>query len=81
MTDAKAYTGGSTSVLFAAHSQNYMTELVAFVVDASPQHNPIDQLPDFVVNLVSVPSTVVCAVVNKYWAADSAEKAVDAGDK
>ena len=67
--------------MFAAHSKDYLTELLASVAAASSQHHSVDQLADFVVNLAVVPSTVVAAVVKEYWAADSAEKAVDAGDK
>ena len=68
--------------MFAAHSKDYLTELVASVAAASPQHHSVDQLADFVLNLVVVPSTVAAAAaaaaVKEYWAADAAEKAVDA---
>ena len=78
MAHAKTHTAGSTSVVFVGHSKDYLTELVASVAAASPQHHSVDQLADFVVNLAAVPSTVVAAVVKEYWAADAAEKAVDA---
>jgi len=64
--------------VFAAHSRDYLTELVTSVAAASPQHHSVDQLADSVVNLSAVPSIVVAAAVKAYWAVDSAEKAVDA---
>ena len=69
MAHAKTHTAGSTSVVFVGHSKDYLTELVASVAAASPQHHSVDQLADFVVNLAAVPSTVVVSVV-EYSAID-----------
>ena len=77
VSDAEAYTADSTSAVFAARSKEYLTELVASVAPASPQHHYVDQLADLVVNLAGAPSTAVAAAVKEYWAADYAAKAVD----
>ena len=54
VADAEAYTADSTSAVFAAHSKDYLTELVASVAPAFPQHHSV-------VNLAGVPSTAAAA--------------------
>lgn len=65
--------------MFAAYSKDYLTELVASVAVASPQHQSVDSLTDFAVNLTAGPLFVVAAVAKECSAAEfAAEKAAGA---
>ena len=63
----------SPTAVFAAYSKDYLTELVAFVAVASPQHHSVDSLTDFAVNLTAGPLIVVAAVAKECWAVVLAE--------
>ena len=62
------HVASSSTTVFAAYSKDYLTELVAFVAVASPQHHSVDSLTDFAVNLTASPLIVVAAVAKECWA-------------
>ena len=63
----------SSTAVFAAYSKDYLTELVAFVAVASPQHHSVDSLTDFAINLTVGPLIVVATVAKECWAIVLAE--------
>ena len=70
---ALIHIASSSTDVFAAYSKDYLTELVAFVAVASPQHHSVDSLTDFAVNLTAGPLIVVAAVAKECWAVVLAE--------
>jgi len=63
----------SSTVVFAAYSKDYLTELVSFAAVASPQHHYVDSLTDFAINLTAGPFIVVAVVAKECWAVVLAE--------